>query len=200
MPLGGLPLLSPLLAATALPELALNLSRRHANADVDPLPLHGRRDPRARGGSGARGRPRSAPSASLAPALGRGLVVLVLVAGSSLGPLPLWSHAPLGSKLATRDHVVTSHSLAAARVLQALPPAVAVSATNTLGAHLSARRRIFSFPVLREARWVAVDLTRPSYLDDARGRRFAAAYAALRQDARWQVVRPEDGVVVLRRD
>ncbi len=198
-PLGGLPLLSPLLAATALPELALNLLADtrtqtsihfHYTAGAIPGLVAG-------AVLGAARVQRRLPRSS--PALGRGLVVLVLVAGIVLGPLPIWRHAPLGSKLATRDHVVTSHSLAAARVLRAVPPAVAVSATNTLGAHLSARRRIFSFPVLREARWVAVDLTRPSYLDDARGRRFAAAYAAFRQDARWHVVRSEDGVVVLRR-
>ena len=78
-----------------------------------------------------------------------------------------------------------------------MPGDAPVSATNNLGAHLSERRRIFSFPVLREARWVAVDLTRPSYLDDATGKKFAAAYARLRQDRRWQVVRAEDGVIVL---
>ena len=66
-----------------------------------------------------------------------------------------------------------------------------------LGAHLSERRRIFSFPVLREARWVAVDLKRPSYLDDATGKKFAAAYAQFRQDSHWRVVRAEDGVIVL---
>ena len=32
-----------------------------------------------------------------------------------------------------------------------------VSATNALCAHLSDRRRIFSFPLLREATWVVVD-------------------------------------------
>ena len=79
-------------------------------------------------------------------------------------------------------------------MIGAVPGDAAVSATNTLGAHLSERRRIFSFPVLREARWVAVDLKRPSYLDDATGKKFAAAYARLRQDSRWRVVRAEDGV------
>ena len=106
---------------------------------------------------------------------------------------------PYGSKLATRDHVVTAHARAAARVLEAVPAGVPVSATNSLGAHLSERRRIFSFPVLREARWVAVDTKQPSYLDDALGRRFAPAYAKLRRDPRWRVVRSEDGVVVLTR-
>jgi hypothetical protein len=84
-------------------------------------------------------------------------------------------------------------------VLRTVPAGVPVSATNTLGAHLSERRRIFSFPVLREAQWIAVDLKRPSYLDGPPGKRFAAAYARLRSDPRWRVVRAEDGVVVLRR-
>ena len=126
-------------------------------------------------------------------------VLVVLLAGVVAGPLPAWRHVPFGSKLATRDGVVTAHARAAARVLEAVPAGVPVSATNTLGAHLSERRRIFSFPVLREARWVAVDTRQPSYLDDALGRRFPAAYARLRRDPRWRVVRAEDGVVVLTR-
>ena len=40
-----------------------------------------------------------------------------------------------------------------------------VSATNSLGAHLSARRRILSFPRLDDATWVAVDESNSSYLD-----------------------------------
>jgi hypothetical protein len=97
--------------------------------------------------------------------------------------------------------VVTAHDRAAARVLKVVPRGVPVSATNTLGAHLSDRRRIFSFPVVREARWIVVDLTRPSYLDDATGgARFEAAYAAIERNPRWRVVADEDGVLVLRRD
>ncbi len=198
-PLAGLPLLSPLLAASALPELALNLlsSTRtqtsihfHYTAAAIPGLIAGavlgaawvnRRWPR------------------IGRTLGPGLVVLTLVAGVIDGPLPAWSHVPFGSTLGARDHIVTAHDRAAARVLGAVPSGVAVSATNTLGAHLSARRRIFSFPVLAEARWVVVDLARPSYLDDARGRRFAAAWAAFRRDSRWKVVRAEDGVIVLKR-
>lgn len=198
-PLGGLPLLSPLVAASALPDLALNLLSAtrtqtsihfHYTATVIPglvaATVFGvarlqRRWPRA------------------APTIVRALVLLTLAAGVVQGPLPAWRHIPFGSDLATRDHVVTAHDRAAARVLRVVPPGVAVSATNTLGAHLSERRRVFSFPVLREARWVAVDLKRPSYRDDALGRRFGPAYASLRRDARWRVVRAEDGVVVLRR-
>ncbi len=199
VPLGGLPLLSPLVAASALPDLALNLLSAtrtqtsihfHYTAAVIPglvaATVFGvarlqRRWPRAE------------------PTILRGLVALTLAAGVVQGPLPVWRHVPFGSDLAARDHVVSDHDRATARVLHAVPPGVAVSATNTLGAHLSERRRIFSFPVLREARWVAVDLKRPSYRDDALGRRFDRAYASLRRDPRWRVVRAEDGVVVLRR-
>ena len=58
---------------------------------------------------------------------------------------------------------------------------------------------MFSFPVLGEAHWVAVDLRRPSYLDDATGKRFSSAYARFRRDPSWHVVRADDGIIVLRR-
>ncbi len=127
------------------------------------------------------------------------LVLLVLASGVVLGPLPIWAHVPFGSTLAADAHRVTAHDRAAARVIRVIPPEAPVSATNTLGAHLSERQRIFSFPVLREATWVALDLTRPSYRDNAPGKRFAPAYARLQRSGAWTVVRQEDGVVVLRK-
>jgi uncharacterized membrane protein len=198
-PLGGLPLLAPLVAISALPEIVLNVLSStptqpsihyHYTAAAIPGLIAGA----VLGAARLRARrPRSWPW------VGRGLIVLVLVAGIVLGPLPVWRHVPFGSDLGTRDHIVGAHDRAAARVLRAVPAGAPVSATNTLGAHLSERTRIFSFPVLREARWVAVDLERPSYLDDATGKKFAAAYARFRRDSRWRVVRAEDGVIVLHR-
>ncbi len=199
LPLGGLPLLAPLVAATALPELLLNLLSGtrtqtsihfHYTATAIPGLIAGAVFGTARIS-------RRFPDAT--PTLCRGLVILVILAGVLLGPLPLYRHVPLGSRVAARDHIVTARDRAAQRVLGAVPAGVAVSATNTLGAHLSERRRIFSFPVLREARWVAVDLGHPSYLDSVRAVRFPAAYARLRRDRRWHVVRAEDGIVVLHR-
>ena len=124
----------------------------------------------------------------------------MLAAGVVLGPLPVWRHVPFGSKLATRDHVVTAHDRAAARVLRAVPAGVAVSATNTLGAHLSERRRIFSFPVLRRG---ALGRRRPD-APELPGRRPRQGIRARLRDASGatragSVVRAEDGVVVLRR-
>jgi len=198
-PLLGLPLLSPLVAASALPELGLNLLSStetqtsihfHYTAGAIPGLIAG-------AVLGAARLQRRAPR--MRRVLPRVVVLVVLLAGVAAGPLPAWRHLPFGSHLAARDHIVTAHARAAARVLEAVPPRVPVSATNTLGAHLSERRRIFSFPILREARWVAVDTRQPSYLDDALGRKFAAAYARLRRNPAWRIVRSEDGVVVLRR-
>jgi uncharacterized membrane protein len=198
-PLGGLPLLSPLLAASAVPELALNLLSDTRTQTSIHFHYTAAAIPGLVAGAvlGAAWLTRRIPG-STAPLL-RGLVLVVLAAGVILGPLPAWRYVPLGSHLATRDHIVTEHDRAAARLLAIIPRDAPVSATNTLGAHLSSRRRIFSFPVLAEARWVAVDLTRTSYLDAVGDSRFAAALAALRRSPHWRLVRQEDGVFVFHR-
>ena len=137
------------------------------------------------------------PGASIP--LATALVLVAVGSGVVLGPLPVWANVPLGSTLAADDHVVTAHDRTAARVLRVIPSDAPVSATNTLGAHLSERQRIFSFPVLREATWIALDLTRPSYRDNAPGKRFAGTYNRLRRSGAWTVVRSDDGIIVLRK-
>jgi hypothetical protein len=91
------------------------------------------------------------------------------------------------------------HDAAARRALAVVPGGVPVSATNSLGAHLSDRRRIFSFPVLREASWVVVDAQRLTFLDSLRPGRSRAALAQLRRNPSWRQVFAEDGVLVFRR-
>ena len=71
------------------------------------------------------------------------------------------------------------HDAAARRALALIPAEAPVSATNSLGAHLSARKRIFSFPLLEEAEWVAVDTRRLTYLDSLRPARAREPLAAL---------------------
>lgn len=200
LPLLGLPLLAPLLLLSAVPELALNVlsSTRtqtsihfHYTAAAIPGLIAG-------AVLGASFVQRRRPA--LTPWLVRGSVVAVALSGVLLGPLPVWRHVPFGETLAARNHIVSDHDRVAARALRLIPAAAPVSATNTLGAHLSARKRIFSFPVLAEARWVAVDELRPSYRDDAVApARFARALAHLRADPAWRVVFDEDGILVLRR-
>jgi uncharacterized membrane protein len=200
LPVLGLPLLAPLLAATALPELALNVlsSTRtqtsihfHYTATAIPGLV-------AASVLGAAHLQRRRPS--LGPGVVRLAVVASAVAGLLLGPLPVWRHVPFGETLATRDHVVDNRARVRERALRLIPDDAPVSATNTFGAHLSERRRIFSFPVLREARWIIVDRDRPSYLDRAVAPgQFSRALARLRSDSAWTVVMDEDGVLVLHR-
>ena len=182
-PLGGLSLLSPLLAATALPEIALNLLSDtptqtsihfHYTAGAIPGPRRRGRSRRRRGSSGG-GRARRGPWA-------RHSSLLVLASGVVLGPLPIWAHVPFGSTLATDDHVVTAHDRAAARVLASRSLPTSPSARRTRSERISrSDERIFSFPVIREATWIALDLTRPSYRDNAPGKGFARAYARLQR-------------------
>jgi len=196
LPLLALPLLAPGMALVAAPELLLNLLsgtvtqtsiRFHYSATAIPALV-------AAATLGA-ARLRRAGVAT------RALVVAGLVAGIVLGPIPLWRHVPFGSGVAAREHIVGAHAAAAQRAIEVIPSGAAVSATNTLGAHLSARRRVFSFPVLGEATWVAVDRRRPSYRDAAVApQRFAWALRALRSDPRWTVILDEDGVLVLHRE
>jgi uncharacterized membrane protein len=199
LPLLGLPLLAPLAALTAAPELLLNLlsdtrtqTSIHFHYTAGAIP--GLFVAAVLGGARLR---RRFPWARRPE--GRAVVASGLVAGVLLGPLPLWRHVPLGSDLATREHVVGSHAAVAERALRLVPPDASVSATNTLGAHLSERERVFSFPVLGEAEWVAVDRTRPSFRDKADApKEFAAALQALRASGRFTVVFDEDGLLVLR--
>jgi uncharacterized membrane protein len=201
VPLVGLPLLAPLTALVALPEIAANL----LSGTLTQTSIHFHYTAAAIPGllgaaifGSARLERRFALAPSSVPKLA---VVAAVAAGIAYGPLPLWSHVPLGEDLASRDHVATSHDRAASRAVGLVPDDVAVSATNTLGAHLSERRRVFSFPVLREAGWVLVDARRLSYRDAAVApERGARALRALRADPAWRVVFSSDGILVLRRD
>jgi uncharacterized membrane protein len=200
LPLLGLPLLAPLAALTALPDLALSLlsdtrtqTSIHFHYTAGALP--GLMVAAVLGAARLRRRYQWARRPE-----GRAVVVSTLVAGILLGPLPVWSHVPFGSDLGTREHVVGRRARIAERALRLVPPDEPVSATNTLAAHLSERRRVFSFPVLAEARWVAVDLARPSYRDQlGRVTELRAAVDALRASGRFRVVFDEDRILVLRR-
>jgi uncharacterized membrane protein len=183
LPLAGLFLGAPLLLVAAVPELAASLLSEtatqtsikfHYTAPVAPFVVAGSI-------FGAARFPRVAP---LVPAA-------ALVGAIALGPLSAGELAP---------ERISAHDRVAARAVALVPPDAPVSATNGLAAHLSERRRVFSFPVVREATWIAVDLRRASYLD----RRSAPSTAAiplarLRLSGDWATELEEDGIFVLRR-
>lgn len=180
LPLALLPLAAPVALLAALPELGLNLLsstvtqtsvKTHYAATAVPALLAATVFGVARLGE------RWAYVAALAALTGA--VVL-----GPLGRVPVRADA---------------HDAAARQGLALVPAGAPVSATNTLGAHLSARHRIFSFPVLREAEWVAVDERRLTYLDSLRPERSRPALTALQRNPHWRRVFAEDGILVFHR-
>jgi uncharacterized membrane protein len=180
LPLALLPLAAPLALLAAIPELALNLLsstvtqtsvKTHYAATAIPALL--------------------AATVFGAARVGARFAYLTAVAALA-GTVVL---GPLGRVPVRAD----AHDAAARRGLAFVPTEAPVSATNALGAHLSARHRIFSFPVLREADWVAVDERRLTYLDSLRPERARPALTALQRNPRWRRVFAEDGILIFRR-
>ena len=192
----GLVLLAPLTLVVALPELAINLLSStptqtsihfHYTAAIIPALAAGSVFGAARI---VRRRP------GLATPLAGLSVVLALLSGWWLGPLPY----PGGEDLAADAWRIEPHDRIATRALELIPPDATVSASNALGAHLSERKRILSFPYRQDADWAVVDEQRPSYADRAVAPvEAAAAVAWLRRDPSWRLVFEEDGVLVFRR-
>jgi uncharacterized membrane protein len=186
LPLAGLFLLAPLALIAALPELLANLLssvsnqtsiRFHYTAPIAPFVL-------AAAIFGAARIERSRRAAA------------VLLAASAIGAVVV---GPLRAGELAPDRI-SAHDRAAARAVGLIPSDVAVSSTNGLGGHLSERRRIHSFPVIRDAEWVAVDLKRASYLDRRSDPSTTAVpLARLIQSGSWRTVFDEDGIIVLRR-
>jgi len=180
LPLALVPLGAPLALMAALPELGLNVLsstltqtsvRTHYAAATIPALLVATVFGVARFGA------RLAYAAAAA----------AMAASVALGPV-----GRIDVRADDRD-------AAARRAVALVPAGAAVSATNALGAHLSSRQRIFSFPVLAEAKWVVVDERRLTFLDSLRPERARPALAELRRDPGWRRVFAEDGVFVFRR-
>jgi uncharacterized membrane protein len=200
IPLAFLSLLAPGVALTAVPEVALNVLSDvptqtsihfHYTAGAIPGLVVGA----VFGAARLRDR-----KDTVFRALARGLVLISVVATVVYGPVPVWSHVPFGQKVGAFQYRITARDHAAVAATRLIPARASVSASNTMGAHLSGRRRVFSFPLLKEARWIAVDKLRMSYGDDNRARqRGLRALRRLRRDPRWHVVFEKKGIIVLHR-
>jgi uncharacterized membrane protein len=194
-PLAGLCLLSPIVLIAALPELAINL----LSATTTQTSIHfhytaGLIAPLVIAAVfGAARFPRySVP-------LGMVVVTTGLLANVHLGPIPGWRHVPGGQQFQATAARVTDHDRVAERALGRIPNNAVVSATNTLGAHLSARRRVLSFPFLEDATWIAADETQPGYADRYAPLPTAVQLLWLRRNPDWRLVFEEDGILVFRR-
>jgi uncharacterized membrane protein len=194
-PLAALCLLAPLVLVAALPELAINLLSStttqtsihfHYTAGlIPPLMIAAI--------FGAKRLSRwTFPIAAA-------IVLAAIVGNYRLGPIPGWRHVPGGQTFQATSGRVTDHDRIAQRALRLIPGGDVVSATNTLGAHLSARRRVLSFPYLEDSKWIAADETQPGYADRYAPIPTATQLAALRRSSEWQLVFEEDGILVFRR-
>ena len=199
LPLGLLALLAPLLLLAAIPELAINLLSAattqtsihfHYTAGLIPVLVAATIFGAARL---ARSRPhRAAPLAT-------GALVLALVSNYALGAIPLWRYLPGGQQAEAHAADVTRHDRIAARALLLIPKSAVVSATNTLGAHLSARRRVLSFPIIQDAAWIAADETSPGYADRLAPLPTAVQLSWLRRNPEWRLVFERDGILIFHR-
>ena len=195
MPLAGLCLLAPLVLVAALPELAINLLSAtttqtsihfHYTAGlIPPLVIA------AVFGAKRLGR-WAVPIAML-------VVLAALIGNYRLGPIPGWRHLPGGEQFQATAQRVTDHDRIADRALSLIPHSAVVSATNTLGGHLSARARVLSFPFLQDATWVAADETQPGFADRYAPLPTAIQLGALRQNPEWRLVFEQDGILIFHR-
>jgi uncharacterized membrane protein len=199
LPLALLFLGAPLVLLAALPELGLNLlSATHTQTSIHHHYTAGLIPPlfaasvlgAARIAKGRQDR---------AIALSTLAVVFALVANYRLGALPLWRSLPGGEDYQAYASHVSSHDRVAEHALRLIPDGAVVSATNSLGSHLSARRRVLSFPYIEDAQWVAADETQPGYADRWDPLATATDLARLRRNPNWRLVFSEDGVLVFRR-
>ena len=194
-PLAFLFVLAPLVLVAALPELAINLLSAtttqtsihfHYTAGlIAPLVV-------AAVLGAARLRRWAFPVAAL-------VAVAALVGNYHLGPIPGWRHVPGGQAFQSTAARVTEHDAVAERALRLIPDNAVVSATNTLGAHLSARRRFLSFPFLQDATWIAADETQPGYADRYAPLPTVLQLVWLRRNPEWRLAFEEDGILVFRR-
>jgi uncharacterized membrane protein len=194
-PLAALSLLAPLVLVAALPELAINM----LSATTTQTSIHFHYT------AGL------IPPLVVAAVLGAkrlnrwtipvaaAVVVAALVGNYRLGPIPGWRHVPGGERYQATAARVTEHDRIAARALSLVPKSAVVSATNTLGAHLSARKRVLSFPFIQDATWIAADETQPGYADRYAPVPTAIQLAELRRNPDWRLVFEQDGVLIFNR-
>src|SRR5439155_24062928 len=194
-PLAALSLLAPLVLIAALPELAINLLSSPTTQTSIHFPCAAGLIPPLMIGAilGAKRLSRWTTPVAI-------VIVLAALAGNyRLGPIPGWRHVPGGQTFQATAARVTDHDRVAERALRLIPSSAVVSATNTLGGHLSARPRVLSFPFVQDATWIAADETQPGYGDRYAPVPTAVVLAALRRSPEWRLVFEQDGILVFRR-
>jgi uncharacterized membrane protein len=199
VPLCGLFFLAPGLAAVALPQLLVNTlsdfrsmtdPRYHSLAAIVPFLMAAT----VLGVARLPAHRRVAAAASVLVVSG----VLALVVGP-------WARLAGQTPLGGRPSLTEEHIAALSEAVALVPDGVAVTASNPAGAHLSARRYIYSVPLLENAEWVVVDLDDPwtvradSPLLNRHPEVVRAFATQLEQSPDWRKVFERDRVLVFRR-
>ena len=199
LPLLFLFLLAPALAAVALPQLLANgLSdfrsmtdpRYHSVAAVIPFLIAATVFGIAKLPSGRR------------PLAAGSVLACCLAMTVVLGP---WARLVGGTPLGGREVVASDRATALAEAVARIPAGAPVTASNTVGSHLSARRYVYSVPLLRRAEWAVVDRADPwvvtpdSPILTQHAERVEAFATRLAADPAWETVFDRSGVLVMRR-
>ncbi len=140
----------------------------------------------AAGARSPAGAPLPAAPARLRRLLGVLVVAVALVATLTVGPLS-------GARPGWGAERSQTHRAIIAEALALVPDDASVSADNGLGAHLSARERILTFPRLGDAEYVVLDS------EGRYGRWRSSALERLRDDDRYERVFERNGVLVFKR-
>jgi uncharacterized membrane protein len=194
LPTAFLALIAPIVLVAALPQLGVNLIAAwsvaalpmfHYAATIIPILIAASIMATAR--FPARGR-------VLASAIALGAATLILV---SYPPVP-------GSQVFVfPDAYPATHRAALEDAVEMVPSTASVTATNRLGAHLSARRIIQLFPETSGTEWAAIDTHNPWLPgrgeSDANLRVFLRAVGTLASDPAWRLRFERDGVRVYER-
>lgn len=218
---GGLPLLSPLVLAIPLPEIAINVIsqrpqmvslRYHYSAPVLPfvylataagLYTATRLMLRLRQWGRFPGRwTRRFLSRRLlvvrAPLLISLFILLSTVQASyNTGPLP-WFHAP-DSQSSVVDPPPERHLAALNEAVAMIPDDASVSASNRIGPHLAHRDYLYLFPLVRDADYVVLDERYPGYDTFIEPVVSVQSVRNLRESADYELVYEVDGVLVFER-
>ncbi len=125
------------------------------------------------------------------------LALLVALAASFLlGPLPF---SLPGAHYSGKDFARSGHAKVLDEAVATIPDGVVVSVNNNVGSHLSARRRVLTFPAYEGAAYVIVDEKHPAYFDRIDLQRHQNALGKLVLDPRYQSVYARDDVYVFKR-
>jgi uncharacterized membrane protein len=200
----GLPLLflfvvSPGLAVVALPQLLANTlsdfrsmsdPRYHSVAAVIPFLIAATVFGIARIGA-----PRRTIAAAAVLTCSATLTLVVGPWARAIG------HKPLGG----RESIPAARVDALREAIALVPDGAPVSVSNSVGAHLSARRFVYSVPLLGRAEWVVIDrgdpwVVRPDSPILTNHPEIVRALARrLERDTVWRAVFEREGVVVFRK-